>query len=194
MNDLSPERLRRAAWLLIAIEALLLYCVVVRPAEQRIVATRTRAHDLYALAQRRRRTVEGLQTTLALRRRVRAELERYVRMRRLGSEATIVRALQREGALHAVVVSEIVPDRVGDGAASSEREIVIGLQGRYRDVLASIVDLPHHTPLEVGAVALQALPGNQPGIPRIEASIHARAFQSLAALLKGGHHDASSTH
>lgn len=187
----------RTGWLSLALAALLGFAAVVAPAERRLAAIQSHAAQLGDLASQNEAAAARIGSLEATRARVRSDVRRLAGTGNSGKIAVVLlKVLQGEASRNHLTISSIAPasDAASARPASQEEGVAISLQGRYRDAMAAIADLPRHDVLvEVRGVSLVRVASQQP-FPYVDATIQAALYRGIQELTKEETHALTAAH
>jgi hypothetical protein len=187
----------RTSWLLLVLATLLGFAAVVAPAERRLAAIEAHTAQLGDLATQNEAALTRLDSLERTRARVRSDVKRLAGKGSSGKVAVaVLKVLETEAARNHLTISSIVPSSDGPAArpASLEEDVAITLQGRYRDAMAAIAQLPREDVLvEVQSVSLVSVTSHQ-AFPYVDATIHAALYYGIDELTKEEKHALTPAH
>lgn len=165
------------------------------PASQNISAVRTQSRELYDEANQLDAEIRRAGELRAVGARVLSDVERLGGQRSNGAAtAAALELLGAESRRFDVELRSVVPQNVAkplERAAAhppellAQNELVLGLRGRFRNVLAFVADLPRHDALiEVRGVTLSAAGASPDGTPALDATVEATLYRLREAPLK----------
>jgi Tfp pilus assembly protein PilO len=172
----------RVVWLLTIFVAVLGYLVVYAPNERVASGDVRRAQALYQEARGDNEELEEAAAIAAARRRVDADV-RYLAGRSSQSAATVdaLRILDEDSRRFGISVLSISPQAAQTAPAGPEKlledvPVSVGIQGRFRDLVAFVSDLPRHEALiAVNGVDLQA--HDRSGAPLLDGSLRLTLYR-----------------
>ncbi len=174
----------RLAWMALAFLAIVAYRSIVAPCEARLDGLAFRARELERLAERNERLQGQSAEIAAARRRVADDLARL--SGRDGSARASLAAiahLQRLSDRYHLSVAEVRPESERAPGAGYAR-IVVGLRGRYADIVAVLSALSRgDVLLEATGVRLNSSRGAN-GSQSVDASVRAIVYHGVDALGK----------
>jgi Tfp pilus assembly protein PilO len=177
----------RLGWYAVALLLLGAYAAIVAPAERRLNDVASHSRNLYELTQRNERYIRNLASLQSARQRVERDIARVGRGPKVAAPAVaVIATLEREGRDNHVAISGITSEQAPSAGRNATGESVrIVLEGRYRDVLAVVADLPRHDALiELRSLSLAKADGIASLLPPVDASVLAVIYRSPWDLVK----------